>query len=106
VDIVELRRAKGKFVPKLIVRPIELELVLAILKNQIGATHIFGTTIKITKVLLGFKLGVTEFRTTKSKFVSSGGSMYGPIFEKDLRSVQSGRYIVLHVVTPAIPGGP
>ena len=50
--LVVLWRAEGRFLPELIVRPVELEMVLAILKNQIGATHIFGPYTKITKILL------------------------------------------------------
>ena len=50
-DIVELRNAKGRFVLELIVRPIEFEMVLAILKNKIGATYIFGPNMYISKII-------------------------------------------------------
>ena len=51
-NLIVVRRAKDRLIAELFVRPIEFELVIAILKNQIGGRCVFGPNIQISKVFL------------------------------------------------------
>jgi len=53
-----------------------------------------------------FALGVTLSPTTRSKFVSTGGNIYGLIFENEMRLVQTGRSIVDQDDAPSAPSHP